>query len=59
LVATVLVLLAAVIIATASVLSVRALLRALLHREQRRKWDDLAARNRELDRELDGIWQRR
>ena len=39
--AAVLVLLAAVTMTAGSVLSVRAFLRALLRREQRRRWDDL------------------
>lgn len=57
--ATVLVLLAAVIMTTGSVLSVRAFLRALLRREQRRRWEELVDRHRQLDHELDGIWRRR
>jgi hypothetical protein len=57
--ATLLVLLAGAILAFGTVLAVRMCLRALLRRAQRRMWDDLVARHRELDRELDRIWQRR
>jgi len=57
--AAVLVLLAAVIMTTGSVFCVRAFLRALLRREQQRRWDDLVSRHQQLDRELDGIWRRR
>jgi hypothetical protein len=56
--ATLLVLLGAAIMAAGTVLAVRVCLRALLRRAQRRKWDDLVARHRELDRELDRIWPR-
>lgn len=33
-------------------------LRALRRRHERRMWDDLVARHRDLDRELDNIWPR-
>ena len=54
-----LVLLVGVIMAVASMLAVRTCLRAARRRHQRQMWDDLAARHRELVRELDKIWQRR
>jgi hypothetical protein len=56
--ATLLVLLGGAIMAVGTVLATRVCLRALLRRAQRRRWDDLVARHRELDRELDRIWQR-
>jgi hypothetical protein len=56
--ATILVLLGGAIMTAGTVLAARVLLRALLRRAQRRMWDDLVARHRELDRELDQIWQR-
>lgn len=31
-------------------------LRALRRWHERRRWDDLVARHRDLDRELDNIW---
>lgn len=32
---------------------------AVRHHRERQQWDDLVARHRELDRELENIWQRR
>jgi hypothetical protein len=54
-----LLLLVGAIMAAGSVLATRICLRALLHRSQRRMWDDLVARHQELDHELDKIWQDR
>ncbi len=57
--ATVLVLLAVAAMVAGGVLAVRVVLRALLRRAQRRRLDDLVARYRELDHDLDRIWHGR
>jgi len=38
-------------------LAVRASMRAVRDRREQLEWEDLVARHRELDRELDTIWQ--
>jgi hypothetical protein len=45
-----------IVIAVAAVLGARACLRAVRRRYEQRMWNDLVARHRELDRELDKIW---
>jgi hypothetical protein len=56
LVAGLLVLLISLAIAAAIVFCVYVCMCALRRRHDRRMWDDLVARHRELDRELDNIW---
>ncbi len=48
-----------IVMAIGVALAVRICRRVLRHRWQQRAWDDLVARNRELDRFLERIWQRR
>lgn len=55
-IAGILVLLVSIVIAVGSGFGGYACLRALRRRNERRRWDDLVARHRELDRELDKIW---
>lgn len=57
--ATLIIALAACVLAVGSVLAVRWYLRALRRRRERRTWDELVVRHRNLDRELDRIWRSR
>lgn len=53
------VVLAAIVMVAAGVLAARWCMRLLRRRLQRRDWDDLIARHRDLDRELTRIWRQR
>jgi hypothetical protein len=53
------VLVIAVVMAAGSFLTARLCIHALRRSCERRAWNDLAARHRELDRELTRIWERR
>jgi hypothetical protein len=53
-----LVLLIAAIMAVGGIIVARWILHALRRRYERRTWDDLVARYRELDEKLDEIWRR-
>jgi hypothetical protein len=49
----------AVVMAAGGFLAARLCIHALRRSCERRAWDDLVARHRELDRELSRIWERR
>lgn len=57
--AALIIVLAACVLATGSVLTVRWCLRTLRRRRERRTWDELVIRHRNLDRELERIWRSR
>lgn len=57
--ATLIIVLAACVLMAGSVLAVRWCLRALRRRRERRTWDELVIRHRNLDRELERIWRSR
>lgn len=57
--ATLIVVLGACVLAVGIVLGVRWYLRALCRRRERRAWDELVVRHRNLDRELERIWRSR
>ena len=49
----------AAVVAAGGILTARLYISALRRSRERRAWDDLVARNRDLDRDLTRFWERR